>query len=1029
MRVPKRFSYFLIAIALLLNFSLHANIENIPGTYSIFKSYQHLSSLHGAIAYETGTIRRMYDFGTLFDVEEAKAEFFAQQKLPQAAAGVPEMLQAPLQEFLQNKLEERVNGSTEAIQLVHKLFHRPSLESTDPSDFVLTKWLGDLVAYDPIKGPAIAALFVAHVLTSVESLNLWDRQESQLLTEPEIRAILEPKPLGKEAEAKRQPQKKAQPTSIKNLIEKKVETDNRLFRANAIKLDKGKEQYLKDRSRGSKEIFTLAINASLHPNQFPRFIVHLILLSVLYVSSQLDPKILDYYYKTLIANNLDYRIPMMPAALLHQTLVEEEKKAAAPQESFDYDTLKKFISTVNTPQLVHENYEKIAYVLLYPSFASAPYKTTTLLNQDGSPTDRKFTDCMDNAFRNLFNFLAFDDQLKFDKKRFIRLEKLNEINPGKLDPRLAEYYKNPIPITTVNKQTYHNEWTRVISNLPYVAYVRRSDSDKTNDWPGFIRIPTADLAGEYNPLKVFLDDHKYGIIESDALGYEIQPSARNIIIVLDTLLNLGLFTDQNPIAREFVRPDFVATYLPKVMNLIATNDVTYRNEWNGQIDLDSIDGLDLKGDKFITIKTKTFSISVKKDHGKFALLQEKETAEPSPLYDPEEEKKVPLQLIIEHLNEYLKALPYSFILLPRTAKTVSNLSAPAHKYLVLFSLRLDDPDYVSSYYLKRLMFGPQLRDLFLLSVSKHADVGPRISGICTVWLHYIKLKLPNFLDDTELKKALSAATQDLLYHYSFSAIELIETLVDNGQGIDAAIDAAMQTLSSQNYLVQRNGFELFKKFVAKDKWFEAAINAATQALLKSDSSTQCYGLELFEALVAKDKGLNKDKCLDKAVAAVARVLSSTQELDVQHDGLELFEALVAKDKGLDEAVAAAAQVLPNFQADIQAAAWDLHKQGLIRSTFSAKLSLLNALVAKGKGFDAASKAALDALANYDSFVQERGRKLQALCTTFLAKKKQSLKNNMLSVQKNVAHEAWKERGVTQSDIDAIINKYIKDFLP
>ena len=42
----------------------HANINNIKGTYDILQDqYKHLSVIHGAVAWETETIRRLYDLG------------------------------------------------------------------------------------------------------------------------------------------------------------------------------------------------------------------------------------------------------------------------------------------------------------------------------------------------------------------------------------------------------------------------------------------------------------------------------------------------------------------------------------------------------------------------------------------------------------------------------------------------------------------------------------------------------------------------------------------------------------------------------------------------------------------------------------------------------------------------------------------------------------------------------------------------------------------------------------------------------
>lgn len=50
----------------LLSNSVNANISNIKGTYCILKKENHsFSIIHGAVSWETGTIRRMYDIGSL----------------------------------------------------------------------------------------------------------------------------------------------------------------------------------------------------------------------------------------------------------------------------------------------------------------------------------------------------------------------------------------------------------------------------------------------------------------------------------------------------------------------------------------------------------------------------------------------------------------------------------------------------------------------------------------------------------------------------------------------------------------------------------------------------------------------------------------------------------------------------------------------------------------------------------------------------------------------------------------------------
>jgi len=101
---------FTLLAATLCTPTLHANINNIKGTYDILKQeYKHFSVIHGAVAWETGTIRRMYDLGALG--------------------------------YHGDKIKSRT------IALVHKVFYRKP-GTTSIAEFVATKEIRELTVTD-----------------------------------------------------------------------------------------------------------------------------------------------------------------------------------------------------------------------------------------------------------------------------------------------------------------------------------------------------------------------------------------------------------------------------------------------------------------------------------------------------------------------------------------------------------------------------------------------------------------------------------------------------------------------------------------------------------------------------------------------------------------------------------------------------------------------------------------------------------------------------------------------------------------
>lgn len=189
LRLPKYFSFTLLSTLLiaatLLTPSLHANINNIKGTYDILKpEYKQFSVIHGAVAWETGTIRRMYDLGTL------------------------------------GKKTSQIESKT--IQLVHQLFYRIP-ESTSPVDFVVTEKIKSLSDIDTTLFVADCMLYLTN-LPETEFFKNYQKYFAEYLTKDEgkkpsfKKKFLIPERLKIEASIKKDPIFAKYDQALRNLL-------------------------------------------------------------------------------------------------------------------------------------------------------------------------------------------------------------------------------------------------------------------------------------------------------------------------------------------------------------------------------------------------------------------------------------------------------------------------------------------------------------------------------------------------------------------------------------------------------------------------------------------------------------------------------------------------------------------------------------------------------------------------------------------------------------------------------------------
>jgi hypothetical protein len=201
---------------------------------------------------------------------------------------------------------------------------------------------------------------------------------------------------------------------------------------------------------------------------------------------------------------------------------------------------------------------------------------------------------------------------------------------------------------------------------------------------------------------------------------------------------------------------------------------------------------------------------------------------------------------------------------------------------------------------------------------------------------------------------LAAFSQHKLLH--LGAIQLYESLLEKGAGVDEIKAHAAEMFDSSNPVVRLSGLRLYKILVDKeiDGIKEVALVVAQKSILGAanqvppNSDEYFAGIELFRSLLDRDYGF------DDAVLIVQNLMFTLRPLSrLRPPAIKLCEKLVEKSKRLDDVVLIASQASAMSSP----------------TEIKAGLSLFEALIEKGVGFSEAIKAGLHAMHNPNPIVQ------------------------------------------------------------
>lgn len=582
-------------------------------------------------------------------------------------------------------------------------------------------------------------------------------------------------------------------------------------------------------------------------------------------------------------------------------------------------------------QLLDQLYEKMVFAELsrplgLPKIAA--YRDDSLF------AGQVFTDCMDTFMRNASNIALFDPAT--NTFTFAQVE-------NSMPNEAAAFYETYNLPSEVENPIAHNAWNLVIQNRLYVAYERIVDLKNPlakakvgdQDFKGFMR-ETPELIACNSTKKVItfkdgstnefdaveVNGTKFVLIDPTRYAaYEVEPTMRNIIILMNDILGLGLYRDINT---AFFEPNFNTTYFTSLADRIG---------WEFKAE-----GLNLEAEKnAFTIQASGGSFDVRFHWGHGEIIPQNVTKLGQyqrhlfGLLSRELRSLVHAnQLAVNSFMLNIFAL-YQVFGAGMFERTMHNLGAirclrdfiyytqhlghSSTKIEVIKSIvQTNDPaffDMCASLILK-LNLGADLYYLRELSSVAFDQTGQGEIMKALGEVYDVMFKRPidensihiaqnflvhNLFADKAMRLAQSGMASDNPA-MQIAALKLFGALVRKGYGYDSAVIAARQGMASKIPDVPMHALDLFAELVEKNQATDEALVLAQGSIKSAHQFERSAALELFERLFSKNKGY-------KEAIMIAQDLETSGVGIKRALAFELFEKLFEKDQGYKEAIAIA----------------------------------------------------------------------------------------------------------------------------
>lgn len=987
--VENSFSRLSLVFLFFLPCTVHAMLQNIKDTHAIVnEEYRDKFSLvNGAVAWETGVIRRLYDFGQItisYKQETGRITI------------------------------SHYDNYNPLVRLIHAFFYRVP-GSVGVTDFGETKQLNQHLKDNPLE----IAKTIAEIILKIENINILDRK---------LRETLFLKTLTEETNLTNEKIPKAEKNfmifvntpSDKNAYN--ALTTSGIYKNNMKPEIKKNITNLYDHLIGLNELYKnlfaqavlalvpkitslaqITLDALRECDQnnlesvYPEHTLHAVLLAFLYKCCSHDRNAIKAFYKELSS-----QIQILSIQALDDDWVNDHFEHVTQQQA-----LEKLKAIFNNPQSITLHNDEILY--LTDQIHGLPpligYDDAIYFYDQGHATP-SFPDCMCNTIRNIILTLSYNQEINLYDPEILE-QRLGHA----IDEQLKDYIHKFSDPNIASSPVAHNKWINIIASIPYVAYKKIAgylDEDgKAIDarLNGFILIPNLNLN---EGLKKFLEAQNYQLIGQDPIpmgnGYEIRPSVRNLIVVLNHLLELKLFDNNGGLIKEFSRSDFVKQYFPLLCkslgtskHYLATNEATKQQE-----DKINFDVLDYTSNeiystlKFTLNDIKTY-IKIKTQnrfHGELSLHGGKS----------KEEKKL-IKLIKKNINVTYNPtirLLYTNIICRQKINFDHLVAYPSQEIFInFFTTPLENTDMLNSLIEQTLQLNnltlPIIscvkRLLFRLSEQQPDENQRKICKLKTLTNLIPKFSENELQPSPILNESIELATLAILSNDSSlqtpgidvfcalleknqgvtQAIKIIEqltlainpsssilqislfiklsmALLKKNQGIAYVIQAAQKLITLPNDTALSGALDLFMELINQGQGIKETIAAAHQAVLSPHQSTQKIGLNLFNNLFKKNQGFKE--ALDVAQQAI--LLTNSY---IQNSGMKLISELVKNEQNFEEAFKIAQETMQPTNLPL----------------FLGSLIIFSDLVSKGKYIDQAEEAGKQAMLLDNKRLQERGQ--------------------------------------------------------
>lgn len=639
----------------------------------------------------------------------------------------------------------------------------------------------------------------------------------------------------------------------------------------------------------------------------------MILLAFVYKKYSYNRNLLKVFYDELNAQ-------LGGKVLLHaldEQWVKESFAAVTQVEALN--AIEQIFSAQDFMQSIKQHFAEFVYDAFQIRSFPAPvgYEKSSYEYEAGKKT-ALFADCMCNTMRNFINLYAYDaEQNKFTLEKLLAAMSIAAVHPA-----LAKFLKDFDSVNMVSSLQAHNAWLTVISNIPYVAYNRMIDGSTglstgaLETGKGYIAIPENERT---DALLNWLKINRYQVVEKNQYGYELQPSVKNIIIVLDHLLQLNFFA-AGGLSKEFMRSDFIAFYFSKLCMAVKATGYLSTQKGAKQEELDkNFDVLDYTETTiYMTFSAAniTCKFTTSSGHGELKLniiLTDKQTF-----------------LFVEKINNFAGQPSLSLLVTNLICKQDISFdhleNNPNYLYINLFAAPVENTGNLNQiiravkYNIIEVM--PLIIKVNSMGLLlRVADLQPdEVEGlnskleICKQFLTYLSeddLKNnPQLV--REIEKVILQGMKDSKKEQGIGL--LLESLSNKGQSFAITAQLAEKMFLSDEYYI-RNFAEdrLFPVLFRHKQGYKEAIRAAEQGI-----KTGSQAITLFRTLFEKGLGLQE------AVQA-AETLMTSEVYGDRSRAIDLFVTLFKKGVGFEEALRGAQKEVQSNDTKRRALALKLFK--------------------------------------------------------------------------------------------------------